>query len=1210
MLLGLLAGILVPLGAAASASPRARLAAQAVHSSGGARSPQLGDSGAKSINAVPSPLPDRRRGVAHEVPSPRRGGGGIRLVIPLTTCTSPEWPTGLSASNLSSYDPYIQGTVNCNGSSPGVWAFFKVMDSTSAVIYSAESSSAILAGNTAQTQVPTGDMRSGDTYTWYMYDCLNQNGTTCSIDSNTQTLVLDPLLSAGDNQGATYQSFAAGDHLNVRVNVLSGDLEITQNDISLAGILSPVPISQVYNSLDLAPGSSSASGLGLSPGWGLSVGGSVQIQRVSGGAVALYDASGRVWLFTGDAGEGCGTSYVSPGGIDAVLKVTCNTATPPVQTGFSLTFNASNDVQQYLLPSPGSTSSPAVLSSDKDRDSNTVNYSYPSSPTQLGSITGTRGSSNVVTFTYTSGSLTGISQGVSPNIRSATLGYTAGNLTSDLDPAGNTTQFSYTSGLLTKLTEANGDIITFAYDSRDRVQTVTEDPSGIDAVTGFSYTNTVNGNSVMTDALSNTWTYTPDYADRVTSTKDPLGLVVSGASYNQDAKPSTLSNGITADTTKYMYDNNSPSNGENLQSATQMNGSGAATSFTYDSSESNYLPSSSLDPAGNSTAYTYDGSTNPLSSENSGLTITAKVSPNSNGTTNYSTDPANNVTNYGYSTTHNLTTITPPTVVSPPSDPLEPTNITYDQYGRIFTVVNGNGITETFTYDGLDRVTEVQYSDSTPTVSYTYDGDGYLKTRVAGGVTVNYGYDNLNRETSDDTTGGASLSYGYDAIGDMTSLTDSRGTTTYNYNSDEELGNMVEGSTGNTDVFDYYNQSRLRKDIWDDTAGQITAPPTSFAMHTPFVYDHANNVTSEVVTRASSDSTMLESLSYCYDTTGCSGGRPTDNVYLVTNNLTAPVTTTTYTYDDGERMTGAVQNNSGPTFSYAYTTNSNISSFNGASYNYGANPWNEVDNTGFTYDYDGNLTASPNLGTLAYNGASQTTSVGGTSVSYDTQGQQEVTAIGATSIQNGLLGVQYTSTTAGTRYFERTPDGQLISEDTVSGENYYATDYLGSVLALVGTSGAVDASYTYDPYGNVTNTLTTAGMANPWRFAGGYYSPALLLYHFGARWYDPSLGRWTQPDSVVTLNDPMNGNLYAYAKNDPVNNTDPTGKSIWSIVEGVDFGLEALGAVGLGIVTIGASLAAAPFSLGLSIVGVASGIAIAAGGLFGLGYASYKSFTE
>jgi RHS repeat-associated protein len=63
---------------------------------------------------------------------------------------------------------------------------------------------------------------------------------------------------------------------------------------------------------------------------------------------------------------------------------------------------------------------------------------------------------------------------------------------------------------------------------------------------------------------------------------------------------------------------------------------------------------------------------------------------------------------------------------------------------------------------------------------------------------------------------------------------------------------------------------------------------------------------------------------------------------------------------------------------------------------------------------------------------------------------------------------------------------------------------------------------------------------NPWRYAGGALD-ATGLYHFGARYYDPAIGRWTQQDSVVSLGDPANANRYAYAGDDPVNSVDPGG---------------------------------------------------------------------
>jgi len=50
------------------------------------------------------------------------------------------------------------------------------------------------------------------------------------------------------------------------------------------------------------------------------------------------------------------------------------------------------------------------------------------------------------------------------------------------------------------------------------------------------------------------------------------------------------------------------------------------------------------------------------------------------------------------------------------------------------------------------------------------------------------------------------------------------------------------------------------------------------------------------------------------------------------------------------------------------------------------------------------------------------------------------------------------------------------------------------------------------------------------------------LYHTGARYYDPRLGRFLQPDPIGQAG---GVNLYAYVGNDPLNGTDPSG--LWGI---------------------------------------------------------------
>ncbi|MDH5507445.1 MAG: hypothetical protein OEZ02_09505, partial [Anaerolineae bacterium] len=53
------------------------------------------------------------------------------------------------------------------------------------------------------------------------------------------------------------------------------------------------------------------------------------------------------------------------------------------------------------------------------------------------------------------------------------------------------------------------------------------------------------------------------------------------------------------------------------------------------------------------------------------------------------------------------------------------------------------------------------------------------------------------------------------------------------------------------------------------------------------------------------------------------------------------------------------------------------------------------------------------------------------------------------------------------------------------------------------------------------------------------------LYFYGSRWYDPSLGRFTQADTLVPEKyNPAAFDHYAYVYNNPIRYNDPTGHKI------------------------------------------------------------------
>ncbi|MFD6802621.1 RHS repeat-associated core domain-containing protein, partial [Streptomyces cyaneofuscatus] len=117
---------------------------------------------------------------------------------------------------------------------------------------------------------------------------------------------------------------------------------------------------------------------------------------------------------------------------------------------------------------------------------------------------------------------------------------------------------------------------------------------------------------------------------------------------------------------------------------------------------------------------------------------------------------------------------------------------------------------------------------------------------------------------------------------------------------------------------------------------------------------------------------------------------------------------------------------------------------------------------------------------------------------------------------------------------------------TRGGKNhYYLTDALGSVVALTDEAGTKVNTYAYSPRG-VQRATTTEQVPQPYRFAGGYQDPT-GLYHFSARYYDPSIGRFTTPDPSGQEQNP-----YLYAAGDPVNRIDPTGLlGFGSVVDGL-----------------------------------------------------------
>jgi RHS repeat-associated protein len=116
-----------------------------------------------------------------------------------------------------------------------------------------------------------------------------------------------------------------------------------------------------------------------------------------------------------------------------------------------------------------------------------------------------------------------------------------------------------------------------------------------------------------------------------------------------------------------------------------------------------------------------------------------------------------------------------------------------------------------------------------------------------------------------------------------------------------------------------------------------------------------------------------------------------------------------------------------------------------------------------------------------------------------------------------------------------TPDEQVnLSTGAIT---YLVADALGSVRGVVGSSGSLTGTTSYDAWGNATSSGGLTG-STPFGFAGGYTDPTGLIYLLN-RYYDPSTGQFISVDPQLDQTQAP----YSYANDDPVKESDPTGQS-------------------------------------------------------------------
>lgn len=633
-----------------------------------------------------------------------------------------------------------------------------------------------------------------------------------------------------------------------------------------------------------------------------------------------------------------------------------------------------------------------------------------------------------------------------------------GQLTSEVDPNGYTTQLGYnTSGQLTTVSDPSGRTLTFSWNGA-HIATVT-DPIG--RVWSYSYDS--DGNlSGATDPLGRTWSFIYDSSHQMLMITDPRGGVTTNVyngsgqvtsqtdpnggvtTWSYTGDPTSASGGTTTmtdpdgNTTIYQYAN------LELMSVTHAAGTpiAATTSYTYDPATLGVT--SVADPGGNITTSSYDSSGNLVSTTDPLGNTTSYSYSNLNELLS-KTDPLDNTTSYNYDGSGNLLSVTDPlgnTTSYSYGNPAHP--------GEVRSTTDPDGRAVSYVYDPDGDVTSVSVSPSsgvTDTTKYTYDADGErvcmaFANATAAGVacpaagqptvtgTTATSYNADGETTSVTDPDGHKTSYAYDQDGNRNQATDPAGhVTTYAYNGDNQQTKITRPD--GTALISTY-----------DPAGNLTGQTNGAGATVKYTYDALSQVTS-------STNPLNQTTSYGYD---AAGDRTT---------LTDPSgRITTYSYDADRRLTGLTYSDGKtPDVSYGY--------------NAGGQRASMTDGTGttdYSYDADGHISSLTN-------GAGATVIYG-----YDSAGHlTSLTYPNGNTVNRTWNGAGWLSSVSDwlghTTKFSYDHDGNLTGENYPNGVSansaFDNADELTSITDRKGSTTLASFGYTRDSLGQVTTDTET-----------------------------------------------------------------------------------------------------------------------------------------
>lgn len=297
--------------------------------------------------------------------------------------------------------------------------------------------------------------------------------------------------------------------------------------------------------------------------------------------------------------------------------------------------------------------------------------------------------------------------------------------------------------------------------------------------------------------------------------------------------------------------------------------------------------------------------------------------------------------------------------------------------------------------------------------------------------------------------------------------------------------------------------------------------------------------------------------------------------------------TRSYAYDALNRLTRAVVANGWGEEDYGYDPLNNLRTAVQAgqtlafgldgSYRTNAVLMGNTPYTTYQYDARGNRAIGTVNGvttTYSYDAKNQLLSIGGTaSYAYDEAGRrvQKTLANGQSTASFYAPDGELMYTVSGgvlTKYVYLA--SRLVARNVGGAITYLQTDRQGTPVRETNAAGTVTQSFRYRPYGQ----LYSGALQSQPGYTGHMSDAESGYTYMQARYYDAGLERQMSPDPVYpTAGNLFNFNRYAYANDNPIDNTDPTGRD--SVGEIIDENAQAAADSGNNVATYGWAFAGA-----------------------------------